>query len=114
MSGWLSSQGHFIRRQDNISDAFHDIIAASVRDDTRYNISVTIEPLVRILSAAPALVPDPPEEENDPAAKDIAPAVDTEDQQYVEEMPRHYHAPHDPGRTPFQRYRGQGSRPMLG
>ena len=38
------------------------------------------------------MVPDPPEEENDPAAKDIAAAVDTEDQQYVEEMPRHYHA----------------------
>ena len=50
-----SSQGQFIRRHDHIRDALHDTIAASVRDDTPYNISVTIiEPLTRLLS-----VPDP-------------------------------------------------------
>ena len=38
------SQGKIIRRHDHIRDAIHDMIGASVRDDTPYHNSVTIEP----------------------------------------------------------------------
>ena len=54
------------------------MIGASVRNDTPYNISVTIKPLVRLLSIPDPLASaaDPPDEENDPDAMDNAAAVD--------------------------------------
>ena len=88
-----SSQGQFIRRHDHIRDALHDMIGASVRDDTPYNISLTIEPLVRLLSIPDSLAsaPDPPDEENDPDAMDIAAAVDAaENTHHIEDIPRLY------------------------
>jgi hypothetical protein len=70
------------------------MIVASVRDDTPYNISLTIEPLVRLLSIPDSLAPapDPPDEENDPDAMDIAAAVEdaSEDTHYIEDIPRLY------------------------
>jgi hypothetical protein len=94
------------------------MIGASVRDDTPYNISLTIEPLVRLLSIPDSLAsaPDPPDEENDPDAMDIAAAVDAaEDAHYIEDIPRLYLlCPHDPCRSPRSWYRGQSSRSMSG
>ena len=54
------------------------MIGASLHDDTHYIISVTMEPLVRLLSIPDPLAsaPDPPDVENDPYAMDIAAAVD--------------------------------------
>ena len=55
------------------------MIGASVHDDTHYNISVTIEPLVHLLSISDPLAsaPDLPDVvENDPYTMDIAVAVD--------------------------------------
>ena len=87
------SQGQFNRRHDHIRDALHDMTGASVRDDTPYNISVTREPLVRLLS-----IPDPfasasypPHEESDLDAMSIAAAVDNaEDTHYIEDIPHLY------------------------
>jgi hypothetical protein len=90
-----SSQGQFIRRREHIRDALHDMICASVRDDdTPYNISLTIEPLVLLLSIPDSLAsaPDPPDKENNPDAMDIAAAVDAaEDTHYIEDIPRLYY-----------------------
>jgi hypothetical protein len=69
------------------------MIGASVCDDTPFNISLTTEPLVRLLSIPDslALTPDPPDEENDPNAMDIAAAVDAaENANYIEDIPRLY------------------------
>ena len=81
-----SSQGQFIRRHDHIRDALHDMIGVAVRDDTPYSIAVTIEPLVRLISAPdpPVSAPDPPVAEIDPAAMDIEAAI--------EDIPRLYRA----------------------
>ena len=65
------------------------MIGASVRDDTPYNITLTIEPLVRLLSIPDSLAsaPDPPDEENDPDAMNIAAAVGAaEDSHYIEDI----------------------------
>ena len=101
----------FIRRHDHIRDALHDMTGASVRDDTPYNISVTIEPLVCLLSIPDPLASAsyPPHEENDLDAMDIATAVDaTEDTHCIEDIPRLYCiCPCDPCRSPRSRYRGQ-------
>ena len=54
---------------------------------------MTIEPLVRLLSIPNSLAstPDPPDEENDPDAMDIAAAVDVaEGSHYIEDIPRLY------------------------
>ncbi len=71
------------------------MICASVRDDdTPYNISLTIEPLVLLLSIPDSLAsaPDPPDKENNPDAMDIAAAVDAaEDTHYIEDIPRLYY-----------------------
>ena len=89
-----SQQGQLIRRHDHMRDALHDMIGASIRDDTPYNISLTIEPLVRLFFSIPdslASTPDPPDEEkNDPDAMDIAAAMDAAD--YIEDIPRLYFA----------------------
>ena len=70
------------------------MIGASVCEDTPYNISLTIEPLVRLLSIPDSLAsaPDPPDKENDPdAIMDIAATVDAaEDSHYIEDIPRLY------------------------
>jgi hypothetical protein len=69
------------------------MIGASVRDDTPYNISLTIEPLVRLLSIPDSLAsaPDPPDEENDPDAMDITAAVNAaENTHHIEDIPRLY------------------------
>ena len=85
------SQGQFNRRHDHIRDALHDMTGASVRDDTPYNISVTREPLVRLLS-----IPDPLASASYPphdldAIMGIAAAVDNaEDTHYIEDIPRLY------------------------
>ena len=109
----------FIRRHDHIirDTLLHDMIDASVRDDIPYNISVTIEPLVRLLS-----IPDP-----------LASAQDSPDKQGARPRRygyfgrggcrRGYHAlhrghsppllcPHDPCRSLRSQYRGQSSRSM--
>ena len=61
-----------------------------------YNISLTIEPLVRLLSIPDSLAstPDPPDEENDPDAMEIIAAVvdAAEDTHYIEDIPRLYYA----------------------
>ena len=57
-------------------------------------ISLTIEPLVRLFSIPDPLAsaPDPPDEENNPDAMDIAAAVDAaEDTHYIEDIPRLYY-----------------------
>jgi hypothetical protein len=81
-----SSQGQFIRHHDHIRDVLHDMIGVAVRDDTPYSIAVTIEPLVRLISAPgpPVSAPDPPVAEIDPAAMDIEAAI--------EDIPRLYRA----------------------
>jgi hypothetical protein len=69
------------------------MIGASVRNDTPYNISVTIEPLVRLLSIPDPLASaaNPSDEENDPDAMDNAAAMDTaEDTHYIEDIPQFY------------------------
>ena len=56
-------------------------------------ISLTIEPLVRLFSIPDPLAsaPDPPDEENNPDAIDIAAAVDAaENTHYIEDIPRLY------------------------
>jgi hypothetical protein len=66
---------------------------ASVRDDTPYNISVTREPLVRLLSIPNPLASAsyPPHEESDLDAMGIAAAVDNaEDTHCIEDIPRLY------------------------
>ena len=66
------------------------MIGASVRDDTPYIISVTMELLVRLLSIPDplALDSDPPDEKNDPDVIDIMAEVDAaEDTHCFEDIP---------------------------
>ena len=69
------------------------MIGASVRDDTPYNISVTMKLLVRLLSIPDPLAPapDPPDEKNDPDVMDITAEVDAaENTHCFEDIPRLY------------------------
>ena len=65
-----SSQGQFIRRHDHIRDALHDMIGVAVRNDTPYDIAVTIKPLVRLISA-----PDLPVSAPDPQRRNLTPLL---------------------------------------
>jgi hypothetical protein len=71
------------------------MIDASVRDDIPYNISVTIEPLVRLLLSIPdplVSAQDSPDKEHDPDAMDILAAVDAAEgtSHCIEDTPRLY------------------------